>query len=84
MSPDGFEPSTFSLRENRSAIELWALKVNHTFVGSNHIITAFKNTPQLNCGDELNADMSSSFRRVNHGQMPVEDVIAQFVKTVKE
>ena len=38
-------------------------------------ITAFKNTPQFNCGDELNADMSSSFRRGNRGLKSAEDVI---------
>ncbi|MEK7061141.1 MAG: AAA family ATPase [Patescibacteria group bacterium] len=45
---------------------------------SDRFITAFKNTPRFNRGDELNADMSSSFGRGDHGLKPVEDVIEQY------
>ncbi|MCX6705995.1 MAG: arginine--tRNA ligase [Candidatus Woesebacteria bacterium] len=38
-------------------------------------ITAFKNTPRFDRGDELNADMSSSFGRGNRGLKSAEDVI---------
>jgi len=38
-------------------------------------ITAFKKTPDFQSGDELNADMSSSFGRGNRGIKSAEDVI---------
>jgi len=38
-------------------------------------ITVFKKTPDFKSGDELNADMSSSFRRGNRGLKSAEDVI---------
>lgn len=41
------------------------------------IITAFEKTPDSKSGDESNADMSSSFRRGNHGLKSMEDVIKQ-------